>query len=608
MSRATAALISYIAQQTTNGGTVVLDEIIFANIPNLTEAKLTDTMPTTAQIVHRQAVSQTGFVNNNAVVYSVTLGTEVGDFNFNYIGLINKSKNLLGVAVYTDTIKKTANRNGVQGNAITRSILLEFNGAQALTNITIPAQTWQIDFTARLSGMDEALRLSNVDFYGSAAYYGDALKPTLSGNNLTLAAGVAYIGGLRVNFPATTKTITSPCKLYLDVYETGTVTGAHKVTANVVVQPATQSAVANYKDAQGVQHYIHYFLTVEANGALKDSRVRYWINWHNLKNVPNASTTAKGITALDSSVTSTAEDKAATPKAVKTAYDKGVQALNAANGKWTAQTATTARQGITQLDSSVSSTAEDKAATPKAVKTAYDKGVEALSVANSKVSKNGDEITGSLAVTGIAKGGFANGFKIKNLAGGQGTSGYLDFFQTGNVPRASLWFRDVGNGGCDTEILTSPYGSNISDDKRELHTKFDPNGNVWVKNYGWLHEFFAKQTDNHNIWDLLNNHCFRFSDIGGMWYPNHYNGTQTYRIRLQRNAGLLITVMKIKNLGEVDVWLPERYTGFAQVFITDDGRSRLSYAGNMISQNQFRFFGHGNGTNANVLVIGWGDF
>lgn len=391
MSRATAALISYIAQQTTNGGTVVLDEIIFANIPNLTEAKLTDTMPTTAQIVHRQAVSQTGFVNNNAVVYSVTLGTEVGDFNFNYIGLINKSKNLLGVAVFTDTIKKTANRNGVQGNAITRSILLEFNGAQALTNITIPAETWQIDFTARLAGMDEALRLSNVDFYGSAAYYGDALKPTLSGNNLTLAAGVAYIGGLRVNFPTTTKTITPPCKLYLDVYETGTVTGAHKVTANVVAQPATQSAVANYKDAQGVQHYIHYFLTVEANSALKDSRVRYWINWHNLKNVPNASTTAKGITALDSSVTSTAEDKAATPKAVKTAYDKGVEAMNTAKGKWTQQDASTTQRGTVQLDSSVSSTAEDKAATPKAVKTAYDKGAEALNVANGKVGFNTDK-------------------------------------------------------------------------------------------------------------------------------------------------------------------------------------------------------------------------
>ena len=333
MSRATAALISYIAQQTTNGGTVVLDEIIFANIPNLTEAKLTDTMPTTAQIVHRQAVSQTGFVNNNAVVYSVTLGTEVGDFNFNYIGLINKSKNLLGVAVFTDTIKKTANRNGVQGNAITRSILLEFNGAQALTNITIPAQTWQIDFTARLSGMDEALRLSNWDFYGNAAFYGDALKPTLSGNNLTLAAGVAYVGGLRVDFKTTTKTITPPCKAYIDVFETGTVTGAHKVTANVVVQPNTQANVNHYKDAQGIQHYICYFLTVDANGVLKDFRNRWWVNWANLRNIPKATTTVQGIVQLDSSVTSTDETKAATSKAAKTAYDKGAEALNVANGK-----------------------------------------------------------------------------------------------------------------------------------------------------------------------------------------------------------------------------------------------------------------------------------
>ncbi|MEX4068717.1 phage tail protein [Haemophilus influenzae] len=42
-------------------------------------------MPTSAQIVHRQAVSQSGVINENAVVYSVTIGTEVGDFDFNFI-------------------------------------------------------------------------------------------------------------------------------------------------------------------------------------------------------------------------------------------------------------------------------------------------------------------------------------------------------------------------------------------------------------------------------------------------------------------------------------------------------------------------------------------
>lgn len=63
-------------------------------------------MPTSDQIVHRQAVSQVGFVNE-IVVYSVIVGTEIGDFNFNYIALINRNLNLLGVAAfYTNTIKK----------------------------------------------------------------------------------------------------------------------------------------------------------------------------------------------------------------------------------------------------------------------------------------------------------------------------------------------------------------------------------------------------------------------------------------------------------------------------------------------------------------------
>lgn len=333
MSRATAALISYIAQQTQKGRAVVLDEIIFAKIPNLSESTLTDNMPTAQQIMYRQAVSQTGYVNENAVVYSVTLGTEVGDFDFNYIGLINKESNLLGVAVYTDTIKKTANKNGVQGNAVTRSILLEFNGAQTLTNITIPAETWQIDFTARLANLDEKQRLANLDLYGSAAFINDAFKPTLSGNTLTLAAGVAYIGGLRVNSPKTTKSITPPCKVYIDVCEKGTVTGTHIVENNIIVQPSSNADISDYTDNYGVKHYINYFLTIETNGTIKDNRKLQWLNWNVINSIPKATVTQHGITQLDNSIDSNGENKAATSKAVKTAYAKGVEALNKANTK-----------------------------------------------------------------------------------------------------------------------------------------------------------------------------------------------------------------------------------------------------------------------------------
>ncbi|KDU22099.1 tail fiber protein, partial [Escherichia coli] len=80
---------------------------------------------------------------------------------------------------------------------------------------------------------------------------------------------------------------------------------------------------------------------------------------------PDASLTAKGFTQLSSATNSTSETLAATPKAVKAAYDL-------ANGKYTAQDATTERKGLVQLSSATNSTSETLAATPKAVKAAYD--------------------------------------------------------------------------------------------------------------------------------------------------------------------------------------------------------------------------------------------
>ncbi|EOP8768593.1 tail fiber protein [Escherichia coli] len=80
---------------------------------------------------------------------------------------------------------------------------------------------------------------------------------------------------------------------------------------------------------------------------------------------PDASLTAKGFTQLSSATNSTSETFAATPKAVKAAYDL-------ANGKYTAQDATTARKGLVQLSSATNSTSETLAATPKAVKAVYD--------------------------------------------------------------------------------------------------------------------------------------------------------------------------------------------------------------------------------------------
>ena len=80
---------------------------------------------------------------------------------------------------------------------------------------------------------------------------------------------------------------------------------------------------------------------------------------------PDATLKEKGFVQLSSATDSTSESLAATPKAVKAAYDL-------ASGKYTAQDASTAQKGLVQLSSATDSTSEALAATPKAVKTAYD--------------------------------------------------------------------------------------------------------------------------------------------------------------------------------------------------------------------------------------------
>ncbi|ELT8581154.1 phage tail protein [Escherichia coli] len=96
---------------------------------------------------------------------------------------------------------------------------------------------------------------------------------------------------------------------------------------------------------------------------------------------PDASLTAKGFVQLSSATNSDSETLAATPKAVKVAYDL-------ANGKYTAQDATTARKGLVQLSSATNSTSETLAATLNAVKAAYDNAEKRLQKA-----KNGEDIS-----------------------------------------------------------------------------------------------------------------------------------------------------------------------------------------------------------------------
>ncbi|HHZ4689126.1 TPA: phage tail protein [Salmonella enterica] len=327
----TRAFEQWKAQQGATGEPVLLDEFVFANVPGLDPDRPVDrneTLPPAEQIVHRQAVSRKGVVNDNAVVHSVVLGADVGDFSFNWIGLLNKASGTLAMIVHAPLQQKLKTVEGQQGNVLTRSFLMEYNGAQAETGINTPAESWQIDFTARMAGMDERQRLENIDIFGAAAFFGDGYLVGKSGNQFYVTKGTGYVAGLRttlaenLNITVTTR----PVKVWLDVCWTGTLTSVWGVQSRITVADNLADYVQN-----GVQHYVFAVAGIDENGNITDLRPKGTLNEQQAsdalrkheqsRNHPDATTREKGFVQLSSDTNSESEMLAATPKAVKAAMD-----------------------------------------------------------------------------------------------------------------------------------------------------------------------------------------------------------------------------------------------------------------------------------------------
>ncbi|HFO5448760.1 TPA: phage tail protein [Escherichia coli] len=333
----TSAFIRLKAQQAAEGTPVVLDEFIFANVPDLnpeTPVSPDETLPPEDQIVHRQAVGKTGVVNENAVVYSVTLGAELGDFEFNWVGLVSKATSTLAMIVHAPTQKKIRTHNGNEGNVLVRSMLMEYSGAKEATGITTPAQTWQIDFTARLAAMDERQRRENVDIYGKATFFDDGWL-VKKGETWTVNKGVGYVEGLRAELsthhPMTTPAF--PSRIWLNVWWTGTLTSEWATEHEIITADpdVTEERLRKTYPRDGIQQYFCAIAEIDEDGNVTDLRPRGTpeerrsldaLKKHEKsRNHPDATLKEKGFTQLSSATTSTSETQAATPKAIKIAMD-----------------------------------------------------------------------------------------------------------------------------------------------------------------------------------------------------------------------------------------------------------------------------------------------
>lgn len=249
------------------------DTFVFAYIPGQdSEAEISrdEPLPAAANIVHTAPVMQYGMLNTDAVVFSVVLDTSVGDFDYNWIGLLDQASNTLCMIVHTRTQRKIATSGQAQGNTLTRTLAMEFNGAAGTTQINVTPQTWQIDFSARLAGVDERQRLAGLDIYGPGAFFGDAFLVTRTGATYQAAAGVGYVGGLRGVLPALTPIAVdhTPTLIWADISLQGQVTSRWETT----VKLTTADALQDYIDPQGFPHHVTQLARINEDGSVTDLR------------------------------------------------------------------------------------------------------------------------------------------------------------------------------------------------------------------------------------------------------------------------------------------------------------------------------------------------
>jgi len=244
-----------IAEKQAAHDVLVVSRFVLALVPALDPTQPVDRdapKPPLEQIVHTQSYTQKGFVNPNQVVYSLMMGSDIGDFDWNWLGLESAEGVLLAVA-YVPTQQKRKNIPPQQiGNNVTRNMLLVFDGAQALTDVTIDAGTWQHDFTLRLRDIDERERLANRDVFGRACFFGDSLQLEKINGEYQIRPGLVFVEGLRIDLTKARPAMPAelPSTAYLDV-------ALIRQQNSVAVQWAVVfgKALSDYEDVNGIEHY-----------------------------------------------------------------------------------------------------------------------------------------------------------------------------------------------------------------------------------------------------------------------------------------------------------------------------------------------------------------
>lgn len=262
---------AYLQAKISAGQPTDLNEVIFAYLPNVDINQPIDRnlgLPDETYWVHQKSVDQVGKTGDNAVVYSAILPAQTQTFTFNAIYLHDKNvANSCGLAIIKEDEKKE------YGTASNKSLIQQYSGAALMGAITVDAETWQIDYSARVNGIDEDHRLACLDSYGHTAFIEGFDVIQITGlNQYKITPGLAYVGGLRgsLNIEYIHTINEKPNTLYLDIHREGT---ALSKWDNTLIIRESEIELTDYIDTNGSPHYVAKLATINADYSVSDLRV-----------------------------------------------------------------------------------------------------------------------------------------------------------------------------------------------------------------------------------------------------------------------------------------------------------------------------------------------
>lgn len=276
----TAAGKALLAQLNAEEKALVIDKMIFANVPNRPEYPQPDDVVPTDHIVHQEQVEQRGRLSADSVIYSSTLTSDVGPFDFNWTGAYCSEYGVLVTIDHHALTPKTADEPGVAGNTLVRSVVLEYKDIAEITNITVDASSWQYNATERMKKMDSDVAQSIIDQNGKDWFLEDGFLVTSSGSAYSIKAGAGYVSGNRVamEFDRSVQVPNKPSFIYIDAHREGTPTGEQVTLFNFVVTAEEKDDYIDSSTGKDVKHFVCKIAQVHADGSVSDLRKKSLIS------------------------------------------------------------------------------------------------------------------------------------------------------------------------------------------------------------------------------------------------------------------------------------------------------------------------------------------